>query len=349
MQLRRLRDVNLPPDVFAVVMATGIVAVAAADHAYHRISVVLGTLAAAAFLVLGVGLVVRIAVGPSDIAAQARDPDVALRMFTAVAACEVLGVRWDSHPAAVWTTLVLSVCGWLVLAPLSVGDVRARSRVELRDHAHGAWLLPSVALAGLATCAAHAALFSSSWWLLAAAGAAWLLGLGVYLAVTWLVAWRAVASPFGPEQVPPDSWILMGAVAVSALAGAHVHAVLALLHGPGWVLSTVRILTLICWVVASLWVPLLLYAEVWRVDRQSGSLHYQGVWWSAVFPIGMYSAASASCAHELRMHSLFTISLVFFWVAATVWLTVAAGAVHREVATLRRRRAAAHQGTVRQR
>lgn len=327
--MRPLREVNLPPDVFAVVMATGIVSVAAGDHGYHLIRLVFGGLASAGFLVLATGLLARIAAGPRDIAEQARDPDVALRMFTAVAAAEVLAVRWSGHRVVLGLGLALAAGGWLMLAPLSVVDVRARPREELRDHAHGAWLLPSVAASGLAAAAATAA---PAWgrWLDDVGLATWLAGLLMYAAVTWLILWRAVSGPFGPDQVPPDSWILMGALAAATLGGAQIAAVYG---GPGWAGADVRGLTLACWIVASLWIPALLYVEVWLVNRQSNALRYQGAWWSAVFPLGMFSAASASCAQELDMPALVTISLVFFWIAATAWLMVAVGYLHRRLGT----------------
>ncbi|MGH3669757.1 MAG: hypothetical protein ACRDSH_03855, partial [Pseudonocardiaceae bacterium] len=86
--------------------------------------------------------------------------------------------------------------------------------------------------------------------------------------------------------------------------------------------------TLGAWLLASLWIPPLLYAEVWRADHIPGSLRYDGVWWAAVFPLGMYSAASDATATELHMGSLRTISLVFFWIAFTVWAMVATGGLH---------------------
>lgn len=83
--------------------------------------------------------------------------------------------------------------------------------------------------------------------------------------------------------------------------------------------------TLAAWVLASLWIPGLLYAQVWRAAHVPGSLRYQGVSWSAVFPLGMYSAATAT---QLHMRSLGTVSLVFFWIAFTVWALVATGLLH---------------------
>ena len=324
MAVRWLTETDLPPDVFAVVMATGIVSVAADDHQYPRISVPLAVLATAAFVALGVGLVLRVLARPHSAAGEITDPDVALCLFTSVAACTVLGVRFAGNGAAVWLLGCLALLGWLVLTPVAIRDVRSRPRTQLRDHAHGAWLLPAVATAGLAVTAADLAVRAQLPPLLVVAALAWLLALAIYLAVTWLIAWRALAGPIGADEVTPDSWILMGALAISALAGAHLVAGVRALHVSGF-LPWVRPLTFAVWILAGLWIPVLLYAQLWSVERRLGALHYTRVWWSAVFPIGMYSAANSAISVQLHLPSLRTISLVFFWVGFVVWLLVAVG------------------------
>jgi tellurite resistance protein TehA-like permease len=328
----RLTETDLPPDVFAIVMATGIVSVAARGHAYPRIGEPLAALATVVFVLLAAGLVVRVAARPGSAIGEIRDPDVALRMFTSVAACTVLGVRFIGEPAVVALLGILALLGWLILAPLAIADVRSRPRTDLRDHAHGAWLLPSVATAGLATTAADLAMDDRSAALLDTAAVAWVVGIGVYCAVTWLIAWRALAAPFQPDAVTPDSWILMGALAIATLAGDHLLAAADALSGFRWLADAVRPVTLVTWILASLWIPILLYAEVWRIDQRPGSLRYTRVWWSAVFPVGMYSAATEATSQQLHMPSLATISLVMFWIAFAVWLVVALGWVHGALA-----------------
>jgi tellurite resistance protein TehA-like permease len=335
--VRRLTELDLPPDVFAVVMATGIVSVAANDHSYPRLSVPLAWVAAAAFVVLVAGLAVRVVARPTSAFGEVRDPDVAFRLFTFVAACAVLGVRLDARPVVVWVLGAAALAAWVLLTPLALSDVCSRPRSQLRDHAHGAWLLPSVATAGLAITAADVALHSRWPSLTLVAAFAWLLAVAAYLAVAWLIMWRSVAAGFAPEQVTPDSWILMGALAIATVAGDHVHAAARTLGSLHWLADAARPVTLATWVLSSLWIPFLLYAELWRVDQRAGSLHYAGVWWSAVFPLGMYSSATAATAAQFGLRSLRTVSLVFFWIAGTVWLLVAVGGIH---VALTRRRAA---------
>lgn len=317
-----------PPDVFAVVMATGIVSVAARDHGYRYLEVGLGLVAVATFAVLGLGFVIRAATHLSRVMRLTRDPDVALRMFTFVAACTVLGDLLRGRLVAAGALDGLALAGWIVLVPLALVDVHSRRAAQLRDQSHGAWLLPSVATSGLAGAAARWAVQARSPLLLIVAAAAVLLALAIYVAMGSLIVWRAVSAPFDPREVPPDSWILMGALAICALASSHVLAALRALGEPPLLVYPGRLLMIGVWVAASLWVPVLLYAQMWRSDHMVGTLHYQGVWWSAVFPIGMYSATSWAVGTELGTTRLATVSLMFFWIAMTIWALVATGLLH---------------------
>lgn len=333
--LARLTRLDLPPDAFAVVMATGIVSVAARQHHYPRIGDGLEIVALAMFVALAVGLVIRVTARFDSAVREIQDPDVAFRMFTASAACAVLAVRFQDSPVALGILGVLAAGSWLFLAPLAIRDVRRRPRSDLRDHAHGAWLLPSVATCGLAITAVDVGRHGGESGLLWLSAALWLLGLCIYGAVTWLIAWRSLAAPFRPELVTPDSWILLGGLAIATLASARLLNAARDLHFDAWLTDMLHPATLVLWWLASAWAPLLLYAEVWRLDREAGSLHYAGVWWSAVFPLGMYSSATASTSVALDVPAMYTVSLVVFWVAFTVWLVVAVGWIHRAARRIR--------------
>ncbi|MGH3571398.1 MAG: tellurite resistance/C4-dicarboxylate transporter family protein [Pseudonocardiaceae bacterium] len=314
-----------PPDSFAVVMATGIVAIAGYDHGYWRLGIALSILAVVVFGALALGFLRLVATRLPRLIALARDPDVTLRTFTFVAACAVLGVRFNDHLAVVTLLGGLALVAWLVLAPLALVAAGSRSGVELREHARGAWLLPSVATEGLGITAADLAIGVRAPSLVIIATVAWVLGMVLYLAVTGLIAWRALADPLRPDEVAPDSWILMGALAITALAGDHILTAARTLHAPAGLTGWTGPVTHGVWVLASLWIPVLLYAQLWRADQVSGSLRYQSAWWAAVFPLGMYSSTCAATATDLHMRSLQTVSLVFFWIALTVWALVTAG------------------------
>ena len=293
----------MKPDVFAAVMATGIVSIAAADHGYHIISDGLIVIAAVALVVLVV-LVARALRG-----FDFHDPDVYLGLFTYVAACAVVGARLAEHRIVLWVFAGMALQGWMSLAPVAARRAWQRGWTALRGRAHGGWELASVATSGLAIVSADldiiflAVLF-------------WVLGMCVYLVMTALILAHIRRDPSAPELAKPDMWILMGGAAIATLAGDHLHH--ALLPGP--IADGVRAVTIVTWVVATVWIPPLVYVALRRSV---------GLGWPAVFPLGMYSSATYAMAVETGWHWLTIVSEVFFWIALAAWLIVVVGLLLR--------------------
>ncbi|HEU4362671.1 MAG TPA: tellurite resistance/C4-dicarboxylate transporter family protein [Mycobacterium sp.] len=312
----RLRDVEPAPDVFAAVMATGILSVGARTHHYRWLSDALGVLATAGLLVL-VALAGAVAVARRRTCWDLTDPDVTLRLFTFVAACAVLDSRLADHPAVTRGLALVAASSWLALLVLTVRNMMARPWPVLRDSAHGAWELASVGTSGLAILAAQVARHTGDQGWLVIAVPIWVLAVGIYALMTWLILWRTVAERMDREGFEPDDWILMGAMAIATLAGDGIHSV-----APQWLAGPVRAVTVVTWVVASLWIPPLIYFVLHRVNRRPGILRFTGVWWAVVFPLGMYAVATDASARQLGATSLQTVSLVFFWNALAVWLIV---------------------------
>lgn len=128
---------ELPADAFAVVMATGILAIAAGDHGYEVIDLLLTVLAVLAFVVLVLLTIGQLLIAPVRTARRAQCPDVVLSAFTFVAACTVLGSHLTQHGVLVQVLTAAATLGWLVLTPLAVRDLSSRALGELREHAHG--------------------------------------------------------------------------------------------------------------------------------------------------------------------------------------------------------------------
>jgi tellurite resistance protein TehA-like permease len=265
------------------------------------------------------------------------DPDVALRLFSFVAACVVLSARLDAYRVAAWTLGVIASVVWLVLAPIAARGMWPHRWAGLRDRSHGAWELASVATSGLALVAANAAIDGGNGGLFGLSIAIWILAILVYCLMTWLILWRAEAAG-GPDGWASDSWILMGGLAIATLAGDHIHRAGQSVAVSGWPVNGVQVVTVVTWVLASLWIPPLVYVEIQRIQR-AGRLRFAGVWWAMVFPLGMYSAATQAMASERGWPALRTISLVFSWIALTAWLVVAVAGIQVAIVRWRERQA----------
>jgi tellurite resistance protein TehA-like permease len=284
-------------------MATGIVSIAAADHGFGVISEALIVVAAVALPVLMV-MVARAWRG-----FDMRDPNVLLALFTYIAACAVVGARLAEYRIVLWVLAGMALQGWLSLAPLAARSLWRLRWTGLRDRAHGGWELAAVATSGLAIVSAGLDIL---FW----AMIFWVLGICLYLVMTTLVLWRVRHDASSPELVQPDVWILMGGIAIATLAGDHLHHILL----PGPIADGVRAVTIATWIVATAWIPVLVYVALRR---------RVGLDWPAVFPLGMYSAATYAMAVETGWHWFLEVSLAFFWIAFVAWLVVAAGVLLR--------------------
>lgn len=293
----------MKPVVFAAVMATGIVSISAADYGFSAISGSLAVLATVALPVLMYLTAVRWQSFDLD------DIDTVIGLFTYVAAGAVLAARFAAWRPAVWVFGTLGVAGWMSLMPMVLTRMRRLGWTGLRRRARGTWELVSVATSGLAIVfVAGGTLF----W----AVIFWVVGLCLYVMMTGLIAWRALGEPEVRRDVPADHWILMGGAAIATLAGEHIHAEL---H-PGPIADAVLVVTIATLAVAAVQiVPLAITGRRQILD------------WPAVFPLGMFSAASYAMSVETGWQALLVVSHVFFWIAFAAWLAVLVVLVRRVV------------------
>lgn len=322
----------LPMDSFAVVMATGIVSIAANDSGYVLLSYVLEGVAALVFVALLVMVGLRLSHHWQVLSGNFRDPSQIFGFYAFVAACDVLNARLYLGVGPRVLLLILAVAavgGWLVLVPVTWSALRHVPVRVLRPQARGSWLLAAVGTQSLAIIATDLGQWTGSPALLALALAWWVLGVAIYLGLCVLIVWRLLAERVGPRDVTPDSWVLMGALAIAALAGATVRGAAESLSAAGWVETVLVPGTLAVWAIGSAWIPLLVAGDAWRLLRVPGTPRYDRSRWATVFPLGMYASATYALARiwSRPAPALFIVSHVFFWIALVTWSVTMCGLV----------------------
>jgi tellurite resistance protein TehA-like permease len=156
-----------------------------------------------------------------------------------------------------------------------------------------------------------------------------LLGIFFYFVLISLILYRLLFEPMRPAQFTPPCWINMGAVAIATLAGARLEAIAGPYPLLARLIPAITIATILSWAVASWWVPLLTALMFWRHVIRGVRLSYHLQYWSLVFPLGMYTAATWNFAHQFRLDFLNVIPAFFLWIAFAAWLATFVGMVRR--------------------
>ena len=301
---------------FNVVMATGIVSIASRLAGLGWPSLVLLWLSCLAFVALAASELRR-ARHPLANLRLARDLANGFAAFTFVAAACVVGTRIMTRSEATRVISgVLLGCGVLVWLGLVLALLTGRV-VRSASGARGEWLLAVVASEGVSILAAHLASTGRGDALRTAAIAMWALGGALYLLIALALAVRLLRRPLRPGELTPDWWIVMGALAIFAVAAATLDRA-----GVG----PARVSGVVAWALATAWIPVLLAAELWQA-RALGPPRWEPARWTMVFPLGMYSAAAQVVGQVSGAAWLTDLGRAWLPIALGAWLALAVGEV----------------------
>ena len=319
---------DLDPESFAFVMATGIISAAAFLFGPAWLSRALLVLASAGLVLLSVALVIRLVVYRDSVVADLRAPERVFGFFTIVAGIDVLGFRLDvaGHPLATAVLAAVAAVGWLILTygvPASL--LLARAPGSVLPGVNGSWLLWVVGTQSLSIAAAAlvAAWPSQAALLAPAAVGLWSIGLVLYPLLVALILQRWLTVPMTPAALGPAYWILMGAAAITVLAGARILDLPAGLRVSRATAGFVEGSSFALWAFGTWWIPLLIALGVWRHVLRRWPLSYTPALWSAVFPLGMYSVATLSFGKATGLTFMAPVSRFMLWAAVTAWAAVA--------------------------
>ncbi len=318
---------TLQPAYFALVMATGIVAIAAQLHGVAWVPTILFWLNCVFLVVLVAATVARLLRYRKKFAADVRSHSRSVGFFTLVAACGVfsnqLALRVDALGLAtvfwVMATVLWVVVTYGVLAVLTVES----NKPELADGLNSGWLVSVVATQSIAI-ATVMVLPSPDFAgvrepMMFAALALWLGGGALYTWLMTLIFLRYTFLRTSPEDLTPPYWINMGAMAISTLAGA------TLVEHADWspvvmqLIPFIKGFTLVYWAAATWWIPMLVVLGVWRYIVRGVPFAYDPLYWGGVFPLGMYSVCTYQLTQILPVPFLAPLSDAFMIASLIAW------------------------------
>lgn len=335
---------TLSPAYFGMVMATGIVSIAALQLHLPTLAISLFVLNAVAYLVLVVLTVLRAARHWHEFAADLTDFRRGTGFFTTVAATCIVGVQLrliaNDVPAAT-TFLAIGLVLWLAVTYTIFTAFTIRQKKPLlQEGITGSWLLAVVATQSVAVLGA---LIARDWpqpyrlELNFYALSMWLWGGMFYIWLISLIFYRYIFFDFNASDLTPPSWITMGAMAISTLAGSLLVQNTSDAPFLASLLPFLKGFTVFYWATGMWWIPMLVTLAVWRYVIQRFPLRYDPLYWGAVFPLGMYSVATGQMASALGLPFLGFLPQVMFAAALTTWTIAFAGLLFdlRKVVTSR--------------
>ncbi len=327
---------ELSPAYFGMVMATGIVSLAAHMSGLTRIAGALFCLNIACYAWLWLLTLLRMVRFPARFFGDMIDHQRGPGFLTTVAATGILGSQFVIVAGAIGVGKVL----WLITLILWIGLTYTifaaftvkENKPTLDEGISGAWLLAVVATQSLAVLSALLAVHEGQPHRLEFnffALSMWLWGGMLYIWMMSLIFYRYTFFKFLPGDLSPPYWINMGAMAISTLAGAQLISNAPAAPYLQSLLPFLKGFTVFYWATGTWWIPMLLILGVWRHVYKRFPIEYDPLYWGAVFPLGMYAACTGRLIVVMGFDFLGFLPPVILTVALIAWLTVFFGLARR--------------------
>lgn len=342
-QARGSHVATLFPGYFALVMATGIIAIGASQQKLGWLADGLYVIAAIAYAVLAILMLSRLVVYPRLLFRDLFSHEKGFAFLTIIAGTNVLGSAtavvhgWWAAAAVLWW---ISVVLWApILYSALIAVVLRGPKPNIGTGINGTWFLLTVSAESVAALGALFLARDGGEELAFACLAVFLLGLVLYLIVMTMVFLRWTFVPLEPTEADPPAWIAAGAVAITVLAGSNLLEAREASAFIARIAPTLEVLVVLAWATATFWFPVMIAIGVWRHIARGVPLRYHPSFWALVFPLGMYGAATFKMLDAIKLHALHWAPTVTLAVAGTAWSLTFLGMLYQGISAVRRRAA----------
>lgn len=322
---------DLFPGYFALVMATGIISIAAYLLGMEWIAYALLVVNAVAYAWLSLLLIIRLGAFFPKVRADLSDHVRGPGFFTVIAGTCVLGTQLmivagrSTIATGLWVVALLL---WVLIMYGFFFAVTVREeKPSLEKGLNGAWLIAVVSTQSISVLGT---LLTVRWIayreaILFLTLCMFFVGCMLYVLLITFIFYRFTFVTVTTMTLSPPYWINMGAVAITTLAGARL-----ILAAPSWSLlgelrPFLKGFTLFFWAIGTWWIPLLLALGFWRHVYKRFPLRYDPQYWGMIFPLGMYTVCTFQLAKAIDFPPLLFIPTYFIYLALVAWAITFAG------------------------
>lgn len=326
---------NLLPGNFALVMATGIVSLAADHLGFTEIGIALFYLNIFNFSLLALFTILRIIFFTKNIREDFFNNAKSTGFLTMVAGTNILGNQFaliakNFEVASILFYVGLTLWVFFIYA-FFIMTVIKKDKPTLEQGINGIWLLMVVATQScsiLGVLVVDHLVFDKELVLFNSL-VLFLAGCMLYIIIITLIFYRLTFFNLKADDFTPPYWINMGAVAITTLAGATL---LLNVHQWDFLASLVPFIegfTLLFWAIGTWWIPIVVLLGLWRHWIGKVPVNYNTQYWAMVFPLGMYTVCTYKLSKAIDVEFLMNIPQWFVYLAMITWTLTFFGLLKR--------------------
>lgn len=316
-----------PSGYFTLVMATGIISIAAHLISYLLFAEITLYINVAAFVLLSLVLILRLLFYKRDVVHDFYDGKKNMGFLSFPAACCIIGSQFvliANNGSFGIFFFVMGLVSWLFLIyGLFAISIEEAHKPSLKG-VNGSWLLIIVSTQSLSVLSGllvedfavdqNKILFFSF--------VLFLCGCMFYIIIITLIFYRLIFIEIEAGQLKANYWISMGADAISVLAGSILILNAEKASFLSGVLPFLKGFTSFFWAMGTWWIPLIVVLGIWRHVFKRIPLKYTYQYWSLVFPLGMYAVCTLKLSKAMGLPFLTGISSVFVIISIGTWTIV---------------------------